>query len=105
MIPPTTSPWSRFEQAGYRLRVREPGHRMFRTPARDVHVHLWPAGSDDEHRHLLFRDWLRAHPADRLEYERAKQALAGTWPDMNYYAEAKRLVIDRISERARRAAG
>ena len=29
--------------AGYELRVREPRHRMFRTPARDVHVHVWPS--------------------------------------------------------------
>src|SRR6185437_16987618 len=27
------------EAAGYELRVREPGHRMFRTPTLDVHVH------------------------------------------------------------------
>lgn len=26
--------------AGYRLRVREPAHRMLRTPERDVHVHV-----------------------------------------------------------------
>jgi GrpB-like predicted nucleotidyltransferase (UPF0157 family) len=26
---------------GYELRVREPGHRMFRTPQHDVHVHIW----------------------------------------------------------------
>lgn len=29
---------------GYRLRVREPGHRLVRTPERDVHVHVYPAG-------------------------------------------------------------
>ena len=39
---------SAMERAGYVLRVREPGHRMFRTPGRDVHVHVWKAGSDDE---------------------------------------------------------
>ena len=27
--------------AGYVLRVREPGHRLVRTPARDVHVHVY----------------------------------------------------------------
>ena len=30
--------------AGYRLRVREPGHRMVRTPEHDVHVHVLRAG-------------------------------------------------------------
>jgi hypothetical protein len=82
------------------LRVREPGHRIFRTPARDVHVHVWPAGGQDERLHLMFRDWLRSNPADRREYEQAKRELAGRWQDMNYYARAKDLVIARIMKRA-----
>ena len=87
---------------GYVLRVREPDHRMFRTPARDVHVHIWPSGSDDVRRHLTFRDWLRFHPEDRQLYERTKQELAvRSWPDMNYYAEAKTPVIEEIMTRAR----
>ena len=32
--------------AGYQLRVREPGHRMVRTPDLGVHVHVCTAGSD-----------------------------------------------------------
>jgi GrpB-like predicted nucleotidyltransferase (UPF0157 family) len=88
------------EEAGYVLRVREPGHRMFRTPAGDVHVHIWPAGSDDEHRHLAFRDRLRSNADDRAEYERTKRSLAGHYRDMNYYARAKTDVIARILARA-----
>jgi GrpB-like predicted nucleotidyltransferase (UPF0157 family) len=45
--------------AGYELRVREPGHRLVRTPQRDVHVHVCAVGSRWERRHLLFRDRLR----------------------------------------------
>ena len=86
--------------AGYELRVREPGHRMVRTSARDVHVHVWPADSDDEHRHLAFRDRLRANVADRAEYERVKRALAGPYRDGNDYADAKTDVITRIVARA-----
>ena len=41
---------------------------MFRTPERDVHVHLWVTGSDDVTRHLEFRDRLRASEADRRAY-------------------------------------
>ena len=37
------------EATGYVLRVDEERHRMFRTPERDVHVHLWVAGTDDDH--------------------------------------------------------
>jgi GrpB-like predicted nucleotidyltransferase (UPF0157 family) len=32
--------------AGYQLRVREPGHRMVRTPDLGVHVHCCTVGSD-----------------------------------------------------------
>jgi GrpB-like predicted nucleotidyltransferase (UPF0157 family) len=89
------------EGAGYELRVGEPGHRMLRTPRRDVHVHLWALCSADERRHLLFRDWLRADGADRALYEAAKRDLARReWPDMNDYAEAKTPVVEAVMRRA-----
>lgn len=89
------------EGAGYELRVREPGHRMFRTPERDVHVHVWKAGSEDERRHLLFRDWLRQAPDDRALYESAKRRfVSARFTDMNYYARAKGPVIQEIMRRA-----
>ena len=94
--------WPAMEAAGFDLRVREPRHRMFRTPARDVHVHVWPSGCEESADYLLVRDWLRAHPGDRRLYEEAKRALAGrTWRDMNDYAEAKSPVLDEIRARAR----
>ena len=46
---------------GYVLRVIEPGHRMYPTPERDVHVHLWRTGSVEFRHHVLFRDYLRRH--------------------------------------------
>ncbi|WP_218952100.1 GrpB family protein [Amycolatopsis anabasis] len=92
--------------AGYVLRVREPGHRMVRTVARDVHVHVCAAGSEWERRHLLFRDWLREHPKDREAYGRLKQELsARDWADMNEYAEAKGPFIAEVTARAERAGG
>lgn len=93
----------RMEAAGYVLRVREPRHRMFRTPAHDVHVHVWPAGSAEADDYLLLRNRLRNHAGDRRLYEDAKRALAGRrWRDMNYYAEAKSPVVEEIKARARR---
>lgn len=87
--------------AGYVLRVREPGHRLVRTPELDVHVHVCAIGSEWERRHLVFRDWLRAHPDDRQRYEDVKRSLAGrTWDDTNDYAAAKTDVIDEIVARA-----
>jgi GrpB-like predicted nucleotidyltransferase (UPF0157 family) len=89
------------EAAGYRLRVREPGHRMVRTPARDVHVHICGAGSDWQRRHLLFRDWLRHNTDDREAYAGLKRRLARQdWSDMNEYAAAKGPLIGQIIERA-----
>ena len=88
--------------AGYHLRVREPGHRMVRSATLDVHVHVCAAGSDWEQRHVLFRDWLRSHPADAQEYGDVKCGLAKQdWPDMNAYADAKTQVIEQILSRAR----
>jgi GrpB-like predicted nucleotidyltransferase (UPF0157 family) len=89
--------------AGYELRVRSAGHRMLRTPARDVHVHVCGAGSAWERRHLLFRDRLRVDPDDRALYERYKRRLAEQeWDDMNEYADAKTEVIAAILGRAER---
>jgi GrpB-like predicted nucleotidyltransferase (UPF0157 family) len=89
------------ESAGYVLRVRERAHRMLRTPALDVHVHVCSIGSDWERRHLLFRDWLRESEADQAQYAKVKEALAREgWPSMNHYADAKSEVIKEITTRA-----
>jgi GrpB-like predicted nucleotidyltransferase (UPF0157 family) len=92
------------EEAGYVLRVREPDfdeHRMFRTPEKDVHVHVYSAGSGEIDRYLLLRDRLRENEGDRELYARTKRRLAGRdWPSMNHYAEAKTGVIEGIIARA-----
>ncbi len=89
------------ERAGYILRVREPGHRMVRTPALDVHVHVCSLGSDWERRHLLLRNWLRESESDRRRYAKVKAALATQdWHSMNHYADAKTSIIEEITARA-----
>ena len=83
--------------AGFELRVREPGHRMFRTPERDVHVHVWRDGDDEARRQRLFRDQLRRSPEHRDAYERLKRGLTTReWQDMNEYADAKSGLITEI---------
>ncbi|MBF4627842.1 GrpB family protein [Curtobacterium flaccumfaciens] len=90
--------------AGYELRVREPGHRLVRTPARDVHVHVYERGATAVDEYLLLRDHLRDDADDRALYERTKRELLDrSWDDMNAYAEAKTAVITAIKERARRS--
>jgi len=92
------------EEAGYVLRVREPDfdeHRMFRTPAKDVHVHVFSAGSPEIDRYLLLRERLREDKGDRELYARTKRELANReWPSMQHYAEAKTEVIEGIIARA-----
>lgn len=89
-------------RAGYELRVREPGHRLVRTPERDVHVHLLEQGDPGIAAYLLLRDRLRTDAADRGLYEETKRELASReWEDMNDYADAKTEVITAILSRAR----
>ncbi|QWT25144.1 GrpB family protein [Subtercola sp. PAMC28395] len=88
--------------AGYVLRVREPAHRLVRTPARDVHVHLLERGDPAVDEYLLLRDHLRSNADDRALYESTKRSLLNQrWADMNDYAEAKTTVILAIKARAR----
>ena len=92
--------------AGYELRVREPGHRLVRTPSRDVHVHIYERGAPAIDEYLLLRDHLRSDTTDRALYEQTKrQLLSRQWSDMNDYADAKTDVIAAIKERARAARG
>ena len=87
--------------AGYKLRVREPGHRMVRTPTLDVHVHILEPDHPDVCSYLLFRERLRGDDRERELYAQTKRALiAHDWPDMNAYADAKTEVIKDIVSRA-----
>jgi len=88
------------ESAGYELRVREPNfyeHRMLRTPAKDVHIHVYSVGVPEIERNIAFRDRLRTHPDDRKRYEETKRTLAKqSWSNMDAYAQAKTEVIETI---------
>jgi GrpB-like predicted nucleotidyltransferase (UPF0157 family) len=89
---------------GLVLRSRDELHRYLRPPAgqpREVHVHVCAVGGQWERDHLLFRDYLRAHPAACLRYAEAKQANARRWSDDGWaYTEAKTGVILDILEQA-----
>ena len=90
------------EDAGFVLRVREAGHRMFRTPGRDVHIHVCASGDQAIRDYLDLRDWLRVDESDRTRYADVKRDLAQRpWSDMNHYAEAKSDVIQQVLGRAR----
>ncbi|GAB2468190.1 GrpB-like predicted nucleotidyltransferase (UPF0157 family) [Conyzicola lurida] len=93
-----------FLAAGYVLRVREPGHRLVRTPDRDVHVHIYEKGAEAVEKYLRLRDHLRTDADDRELYASTKRALIGQgFDDMNAYSDAKTDVIAGILERAVKA--
>jgi GrpB-like predicted nucleotidyltransferase (UPF0157 family) len=78
---------------GVPLRSRETEHRYFRPAPpdpREVQIHVWQAGSPHERVHLLFRDYLRAHPAAREAYAAMKMEAAERYRDDRLaYNEAK----------------
>ena len=92
------------EGAGYVLRIREPEwheHRMFKGLDTDLNLHVFSIGCPEIDRILLFRDWLRANPADRDLYARTKLELARReWKSVDDYASAKTAVIEEILARA-----
>jgi GrpB-like predicted nucleotidyltransferase (UPF0157 family) len=96
----------KLERLGVQLRSRDDLHRYFRPFAerpRDVHVHVCQAGSEWEREHLLFRDYLRAHPAARVVYADAKREASRVWLDDGWaYTDAKSDVILTILKKAER---
>lgn len=90
-------------RAGYVHVLREPwwnGHRMLVRADGGVNLHVFQAGSPEPLRHLLFRDWLRTHDADRDLYAAAKRRLAvETADDPDSYNLDKNAVIDDIYTR------
>lgn len=102
------------EAAGYRLRIREPEWHEHRCLVRDnpgdilqVNLHVFGPGCPETERHRMFRDWLRANPADLAEYRDAKVAAAGASPlqRVTTYNQREQPVIRAIYDRIFRAAG
>ena len=69
-------------------------------PAQVVHVHVRERGSPGWRFALLFRDWLRAVPAERQAYADEKRRLLALDPVTSVYAEAKEPWFDEAYRRA-----
>lgn len=66
------------------------------------HVHMVAKGGEFWERHLLFRDYLRAHPEVAAEYAALKKGLAAReWNDRSEYTDAKTAFIKDVEEKAR----
>ncbi|MDX2241092.1 MAG: GrpB family protein [Leptolyngbyaceae cyanobacterium bins.302] len=82
-----------------------PGRRYFRKHNaegdRTHHAHAFQTGSPEIKRHLIFRDYLIAHPADAQAYSELKQQLAKQHPhDIEAYMDGKDGLIQAIAQRA-----
>ena len=93
-LEPTEPYRAPLEALGYRFRPENPDRakRYFRerpaTPR--THVHVRRHGSFGEQLALLFRDFLREHPAHAERYASHKRELAGRFRnDRSAYVEAK----------------
>ncbi|UOY90691.1 GrpB family protein [Bacillus glycinifermentans] len=83
-----------------------PRRRFFRKGKRRAgihHLHIYVYKSEEWKNQLRFRDYLRAHPKVREDYETLKRDLAKHFPhDRNSYTKGKAPFITHIVEKAKR---
>ena len=97
------------EALGYSYRGENgiPRRRYFVLRAPDgemtlVHLHMLEVESAEWANHLLFRDYLRAHPQEAQAYQALKERLMARYPhDRGAYTEGKGAFIMRVLESAR----
>jgi GrpB-like predicted nucleotidyltransferase (UPF0157 family) len=96
-----------FEAAGYRAwgEYGLAGRRYFTkddaSGTRTHNVHFYGDGSAEIHRHLAFRDYLRAQPGLRKEYEEVKRRAYALHPaEIERYNDTKDAWIKRIEREA-----
>lgn len=100
---------SALESLGYEVlgEYGIPGRRYFRkdNPAgiRTHNIHAFEAGSAEVERHLAFRDYMLAHPADAQRYSELKRSLAEEHPQsFEDYMDGKDGFIKEMDRRAAR---
>jgi GrpB-like predicted nucleotidyltransferase (UPF0157 family) len=73
--------------------------RLFGEPVdeRRANIHVRVDGSANQRYALLFRDYLRAHPATAEAYAELKRRLAAHMPDTITYADVKDPAVDLIA--------
>ncbi|MGA4493496.1 GrpB family protein [Vreelandella venusta] len=79
------------------------GRRFYRKGGdqRTHHIHAYESGHPDIHRHLVFRDYLRAHKDKATHYEQVKLKAARKFRESpDDYAEAKSPTIQLLENEA-----
>ncbi|SEM87381.1 GrpB domain, predicted nucleotidyltransferase, UPF0157 family [Mesobacillus persicus] len=95
------------EKAGYEPKGENgiPGRRFFQKSdengVRTFHVHAFEKGNPEIYRHLVFRDYLRAHPEQAKRYGEIKQwaAVEHTY-DIEGYMDEKESIIKELEHLA-----
>jgi GrpB-like predicted nucleotidyltransferase (UPF0157 family) len=81
-----------------------PGRRFYTRgskEARTHHVHVYQVGSAEIERHIVFRDFMIAHPQVASAYGRIKAQLAERFPeDIDSYVEGKDAFVKEMERRA-----
>ncbi|NJC23255.1 GrpB-like predicted nucleotidyltransferase (UPF0157 family) [Arthrobacter pigmenti] len=90
------------ESGGFTLVIREPEweeHRALKLQEPNTNLHVFSTDAIEPQRHVMFRNWLRTHPADRDAYASLKKKLAADgFEDVMHYNNAKAALIYDIYE-------
>lgn len=83
----------------FALTVREPSwyqHRMLRREQPRINLHVFGRACPEHVRHILFRDWLRAHPEDCARYARVKDVAKIGVTEVMAYNRNKQAIVREI---------
>lgn len=95
-----------FEELGYEAlgEFGIPGRRYFRrnddAGTRTHQIHAFAVGTPNVERHLAFRDYMIAHPAEAAVYGALKQELARDRPTIEEYVAGKDAYVKEQEARA-----
>ena len=80
------------------------GRRLFRKGGenRTHHIHVYEKDHPEIARHLIFRDFLKAHPHEVEVYSNFKQQLATRFDSTSAYSPAKKQFVSDMEKRALR---
>lgn len=71
------------------------GRRLFRKGGenRTHHIHFYETDNPQIDRHLIFRDYLRAHPEEVARYSKFKEDLTQRFENTSEYSPAKKTFV------------
>ncbi|MFZ7942952.1 GrpB family protein [Neobacillus sp. 19] len=76
------------------------GRRLFRKGGenRTHHIHFYQFNNPQIERHVVFRDYLRAHPEEVARYSHFKEELANRFENTSDYSPAKKYFVKEMEQ-------